>query len=1011
MSFSARLSELVVDHSRLIIAIVIVSSLLIGSGVLAVERTSSLARYQTDTPAGETQRTLDNTFNSDAENKTQAVVIIRGENVLTKESLVAQLDLQREIQTNQTINDSLTAPPTGIATVIATTGLLEQRSERLRRDANEFNETVRPLADRLNRTRELQHEYFLLNRSYEEERIDQKTYENRSEELQQQLNRAMYPSNANLTAEQRTEFRDISRQVRDLQRQADQLESQLQEGEINQSEYLSQIAELEKKGKRLYTQELPANVYEERYMELRQREAELRELQAALVGPSTDENKLPPLSQQRDQLASMNQSQIDSVVTRVLNGGSENDRPFAFMPLGYTPGNTTANATMIAVTTKSEGPTLPGTASTAVIETQTALRDTVENQYSHGNTSAFVFGNGLVNEEIDNSMIDSLTILLPLSFLYVLIVLVLLYRDPIDIGIGLFGIGLVLLWTFGFMGWIGIDLSPTIVVIPILLVGLAIDYSNHAFMRYRETRGDNSQNSDAGIRGSMLLGLTGLLTALLWVTLTTAIGFSANYFSPAPPLQDLGIVAPAGIIFAFLIFVTIVPALKVEADDFLERRGHERRAPPIGTGGDRLRPVLMVGVRLARQAPGRVILVAFLLATAGLVGAAQLNTSFQQEDFVAEEPQAWMTELPEPLAPAEYNTRDNLDYLYTHFIHQNTETEFLIQGDVSDPGTLARINRAEHRAIDSEIVANRTHGEPAVTTPLTVMETVARSNESFNQTFTDADIDDDGVLDKNITAVYDELFRVAPELAGSVIARDNGEYSAVRLTIASEGAYTNEEISTEMRLIEDELQAEGVSTSLGGQPVLFTQVQNQILETAVNSFYYSFLLIAGILLVGYRLYHGSGSLGLVTFIPVLFTLAWILGTMYLLDIALNVLTAMIVSITLGLGVDYTIHVSERFSEEFEGKDTFATALEKSVTGTGGALLGSMLTTAGAFAILYFGFLPPMANFGLISALTVFYAFLASVLVLPSALVLRYVLPQVLRHWYRTRSWTKTGKHS
>jgi predicted RND superfamily exporter protein len=104
-------------------------------------------------------------------------------------------------------------------------------------------------------------------------------------------------------------------------------------------------------------------------------------------------------------------------------------------------------------------------------------------------------------------------------------------------------------------------------------------------------------------------------------------------------------------------------------------------------------------------------------------------------------------------------------------------------------------------------------------------------------------------------------------------------------------------------------------------------------------------------------------------------------------------------------------VSERFSEEFEGKDTFATALEKSVTGTGGALLGSMLTTAGAFAILYFGFLPPMANFGLISALTVFYAFLASVLVLPSALVLWCILPPVLRHWYRTRSWTNTEPHS
>lgn len=500
----------------------------------------------------------------------------------------------------------------------------------------------------------------------------------------------------------------------------------------------------------------------------------------------------------------------------------------------------------------------------------------------------------------------------------------------------------------------------------------------------------------------MRLGLGGLFVALLWVTATTAIGFSANYFSPAPPLQDLGIVAPAGIIFAFLIFGSIVPALKVEADEFLEARGYDRRSEPVGTGDDFLRPVLMSGVHLAERAPLRVVVLAFLLAFAGGAGATQVETSFQQEDFVAEEPAAWMNHLPEPLAPADYSMRENLDYVYTQFVYQNTETEFLVQGDVTDPATLSRMNNTEHMARNSDFVATRTTGEAAITTPLTVMQKVAASNESFNKTYQAADTDNDGVPDSNVTSVFDELFDAAPELAEAVIAREGGEYRAVRVTIAGDGTASNAQITAEMRRFEEELDGEGVSVSLAGQPVLFTQVQQQILETAVNSFLYSFLLIAVILLLGYRYFHSSGSLGFVTFVPILLTLAWILGTMYLLDIPLNVLTAMIVSITLGLGVDYTIHVSERFSEEFDGKETFAKALERSVTGTGGALLSSMFTTAGAFAILYFGFLPPMGQFGLISALTVLYAFLASVFVLPSMLVLWYVLPRVGRHWYRVR---------
>lgn len=1009
MNFTNRVAEFVVTHSQLVIVVIVVSSIILGTGVASVERNPSLAEYQTATSAGNTQEQLDRAFNTTTENETVAVIVVRGDDVLEKEGLLAQLELQQELQANQTVNEALTAQPTGIATVIAATGILDARGETLRADADEFNETIRPLADRLNRTRELQREYYLLNRSHEEGQIDNETYQNRSEELQRELNETMNPTDEGLSPEQRAAFRAIAKQVRDLQQQADTLERQLQAGEINQSTYLDRTAELKQQGRQLYVEELPASVYEDRYDELQQRRQELLDLRAALTGPTTDSEALPPVAEQRDQLASMNQSEIDTVIEHVLGDDADNDRPFGFMPVSYTPGSTSANATMIVVTTESNGTTLPGTATPAVIEAQTTIQDVVERNYDHANTSAFVFGNGLVNKEIDDSMIDTLSILLPLSFLYVLVVLALLYRDPVDIAIGLFGIGLVLVWMAGFMGWTGIKLSPTIVLVPILLVGLAIDYSNHVFMRYRESRLDEGVDNQ-GVRASMRLGLGGLFIALLWVTATTAIGFSANYFSPAPPLQDLGIVAPAGIIFAFLIFATIVPALKVEADELLEARGLDRRSEPVGTGDDLLRPVLMSGVHLAKRAPLRVVILAFLLAVAGAAGATQVEMSFQQEDFVAEEPSPWMNHLPEPLAPADYSVRENLDYVYTQFVYQNTETEFLVRGDVTNPATLARINHTEHRARDSDLVATRTTGEAAITTPLTVMRTVGASNESFNATFRAADTDNDGVPDSNVTTVYDELFDAAPELAGSVIAREDAEYRAVRMTIAGDGAASNERIAAEMRSFEEELDGEGVSVSLGGQPVVFTQVQQQILETVVNSFFYAFILIAAVLLLGYRRYHSSASLGFVTFVPILLTLAWILGTMYLLDISLHVITAMIVSITLGLGVDYTIHVSERFSEEFDGKETFAIALEQSVTGTGGALLASMLTTAGAFMILYFGFTPTLSQFGLISGLTVVYAFFASVFVLPSMLVLWYVLPRVARHWYRVHISTSQDEY-
>jgi predicted RND superfamily exporter protein len=93
-------------------------------------------------------------------------------------------------------------------------------------------------------------------------------------------------------------------------------------------------------------------------------------------------------------------------------------------------------------------------------------------------------------------------------------------------------------------------------------------------------------------------------------------------------------------------------------------------------------------------------------------------------------------------------------------------------------------------------------------------------------------------------------------------------------------------------------------------------------------------------------------------------------------------------------VAYSIHLSERYTMELGRRDTMWEAMNESVTGTGGALLGSAATTVGGFGVLAFAILPALQQFGVITGLTIVYAFLASVLVLPSLLTLwtRYFGP-------------------
>ena len=90
---------------------------------------------------------------------------------------------------------------------------------------------------------------------------------------------------------------------------------------------------------------------------------------------------------------------------------------------------------------------------------------------------------------------------------------------------------------------------------------------------------------------------------------------------------------------------------------------------------------------------------------------------------------------------------------------------------------------------------------------------------------------------------------------------------------------------------------------------------------------------------------------------------------------------------MGLGVTYAIHISHRFIEEMEHHHSLEKAVNNTVKNTGSALFGAAMTTVLGFGVLFFAILPPMKQFGTMTALTIFYSFLSSVWVLPSLLVI------------------------
>jgi len=118
----------------------------------------------------------------------------------------------------------------------------------------------------------------------------------------------------------------------------------------------------------------------------------------------------------------------------------------------------------------------------------------------------------------------------------------------------------------------------------------------------------------------------------------------------------------------------------------------------------------------------------------------------------------------------------------------------------------------------------------------------------------------------------------------------------------------------------------------------------------------------------------------------MWTIAVLAGSMRFFNIPLNVLTATILSIAIGLGIDYSAHFVHRFADEYESTESIHDALNDTVRGTGGALAGSMLTTTTGTGVLALAITPILGQFGLVIALSVFISFIASVLITPPVVV-------------------------
>ncbi|MFB6129503.1 MAG: MMPL family transporter [Salinigranum sp.] len=587
-----------------------------------------------------------------------------------------------------------------------------------------------------------------------------------------------------------------------------------------------------------------------------------------------------------------------------------------------------------------------------------------------------VFGSGIISNEFSKVIGDSLLIVVPAAVLFILLFLVIAYRDLIDLILGMVALAMAIVWTFGFLGLADIPFSQMMIAVPPLLLAVGIDYGIHTINRYRE---DRQEIDDIG--GAMRRTTDQLIVAFFIVTGTTVVGFLSNFASDLAPIRDFGLVAAIGITFTFLIFGVFTPAAKVWIDRKRERHPiiPTFSQTPLGSEGSRLGRVLRGGVDIAEWGPRAFLALVLIVSLVSAVYATGISTTFSQEDFLPpEHPPAYLKKLPEPFKPSDYGAVAQIHFLQDKFVSsQGGSVTIYLSGRMERDSVLEEIHRAGENPPSSFVSNGRQAQARSI---VTVVQSRERTDPAFRRLVARNDRNGNGIPDRNLGEIYDYLEQSSSRSdLREYLARDR---RSAKVDYQVKADASNAQVAADARSVADRYRVKATAT---GQTVVFKAVSDLILRSAINSLAIAIFGTAVFLLFVYWLFENLASIAIANLVPIVVTVALIAGTMRVAGIAFNAFTATILAITIGLGIDYSCHVVHRFIDERREYD-LATALDRTVRGTGGALAGSMLTTTFGIGVLTLAILNVLGQFGLLTALSIAYSFLSSLVVLPSALV-------------------------
>ena len=557
--------------------------------------------------------------------------------------------------------------------------------------------------------------------------------------------------------------------------------------------------------------------------------------------------------------------------------------------------------------------------------------------------SAEVYFGGLpyIRQAIMKDVRRDALILVPLALFIMLGFLWLAFREWRGMVLPFTIVVLSIAFAMGLAPLLGWKLSILSLLVPIMLIAVANDYGIHMIAKYQELVSFNHDDSNESIVSAMVRKLR---LPVIFTGLTTIAGILGLLAHSIIPARHVGVLASAGIALAVLLTLFFLPAWLSLLP----------KSKPL-VGGDKVSGSLLDRSlarlsRLVTSRPRRVLMVSTILTLIFAIGISFIRVDGNQENFF----------------PSKHPVKQASIIINKNF-GGSQSISVMMEGDIKDPALLRTMDNWTGEIKTMEGVGDSY-------SIATVLKEMTKALYDENERGYDRIPDT-----RQAVAQILEIYNMSgdPEDFDRLVDFD---YTKAHLMVRFENPATDV-VRDAVNKIYSLADRDNIDVTVGGYAYIMLQFSEKILTGQINSLILAILIVLVLLTIIFRSFKG----GLISTIPILASVIFLLGFMGITGITLNPATALLSSIMIGVGVDYTIHFLWRYKSELVFSD-HREAIIKTLTTTGRGIVYNALSVIVGFSVLVFSGFTSIRFFGYLVLISIGVCLISALFVIPSILL-------------------------